>query len=56
VHKNVAGIINSGDATKHPGAESFDGELARLLIYGTAHTAAEMEVVFAGLMEAYSIQ
>lgn len=44
------------DATNHPGAESFDGELARLLIYGTAHTAAEMEVVFALLMETYSIK
>ena len=44
------------DATNHPGAESFDGELARLLIYATAHTPAEMKTVFAKLMDAYSIK
>lgn len=43
------------DATNHPGAESFDGELARLLIYATAHSAAEMEAVFSQLIESYAI-
>jgi hypothetical protein len=43
------------DATNHPGAESFDGELARLLIYDTAHSLAEMEAVLAQFIENYAI-
>jgi hypothetical protein len=43
------------DATNHPGAESFDGELARLLIYSTSHSTAEMAAVFAQLIESYAI-
>jgi len=34
------------NAIIHQGAESFDGELARLLIYGTALDQQKMEEVY----------
>ena len=34
---------------------AVDGGLARLLIYATAHSTAEMEAVFAQLIESYAI-
>ena len=43
------------DATNHPGSESFDGELARVLIYERPLDDREMERVFAHLGEQYGI-
>lgn len=43
------------DATNHPGEESFDGKLARLLIYNTALTNDEMKIVFQKLVTQYQI-
>lgn len=44
------------DATNHPGDESFDGELARLIIYDRAHDAAEMAATFETLIKHYGIK
>ena len=43
------------DATNHPGVESFDGKLARLLIYDTAQSNEEMKVIFQKLVPQYRI-
>jgi hypothetical protein len=43
------------DAVNHPGRESFDGEIARLLIYERSLTAKEMEQALEHLKNAYSI-
>lgn len=43
------------DATNHPGDESCDAEIARLLIFDTAHTYAEMAEIFTSLSRNYSI-
>lgn len=43
------------DATNHPGKESFDGELARLLIYERPLSDAEMEETLESLKEAYAM-
>ncbi len=41
------------DATNHPGSESFDGEIARVLIYERPLTDKEVEVVFQNLRTTY---
>jgi len=43
------------DAVNHPGVESFDGELARFLIYERPLTEKEMEQTLNYLKNAYSI-
>ena len=43
------------DATNHPGAESCDAEIARLLIFDSAHSDAEMAGIFTSLTEKYGI-
>jgi hypothetical protein len=43
------------DATNHPGAESFDGELARLLIYERPLTDNELDQTVRELMRRYSV-
>jgi Concanavalin A-like lectin/glucanases superfamily len=43
------------DAVNHPGRESFDGEIARFLIYERSLTAKEMEQTLEHLKIAYSI-
>lgn len=43
------------DATNHPGKESFDGELARLLIYERPLTQAELAQTMESLRETYAI-
>ena len=43
------------DAVNHPGRESFDGEIARFLIYEHPLTAGEMEQTFGYLKKHYSI-
>ncbi len=44
------------DATNHPGDESFNGDLARLLIYDKTHDPAHMKAVFDELLETYAIK
>ena len=43
------------DATNHPGRESFDGELARFLIYERPLTNDELEQTIRSLKKAYAI-
>jgi len=43
------------DATNHPGRESFDGEIARLLIYERPLTDAELRQTLAHLKKTYAI-
>jgi hypothetical protein len=43
------------DATNHPGAESCDAEIARLLIFDSAHSDAEMAEIFTSLIRKYGI-
>jgi hypothetical protein len=44
------------DATNHPGAESFDGEIARFLIYERPLSANEFQMVMDYLTEYYNIR
>jgi len=44
------------DATNHPGKESFDGELARFLIYERSLTNAELQQSMDSLKKTYSIR
>jgi hypothetical protein len=44
------------DATNHPGKESFDGELARFLIYERPLTDAELRQAMDSLKKIYAIQ
>lgn len=44
------------DAVNHPGKESFDGEIARFLIYQRPLTATETKQALEHLKQAYSIQ
>jgi hypothetical protein len=53
---SLMAIGQERDATNHPGDESFDGELARLLIYDRAHSAAEMAAAFDTLIKKYGIK
>ncbi len=48
-------ICQERDATNHPGKESFDGELARFLIYERPLTAAELQQTLTGLKKMYTI-
>ena len=41
------------DATNHPGHESFDGEIARFLIYSRALDDAELERLLSSLRKRY---
>lgn len=41
------------DATNHPGKESFDGEIARVLIYERPLTDAELKTVLESLQKTY---
>jgi hypothetical protein len=43
------------DATNHPGKESFDGQLARFLIYERPLTADELRQTMDSLRDAYRI-
>lgn len=43
------------DAIQHPGHESFDGEIARLLIYEGALSDADLAAVFVSLQETYGL-
>jgi hypothetical protein len=43
------------DATNHPGRESFDGELARFLVYERPLTNDELEQTIAHLKRRYAI-
>ncbi len=44
------------DATNHPGKESFDGELARFLIYERPLTETELEQTLSSLKKTYTIR
>ena len=44
------------DATNHPGAESFDGEIARFLIYERPLNDDELDLVIKYLKKAYHIE
>ena len=44
------------DATNHPGRESFDGEIARFLIYERPLTGAELEQTLTQLKKTYTIR
>jgi len=44
------------DATNHPGSESFDGEIARLLIYERPLSDEEMKEVMQQLKERYGLE
>jgi hypothetical protein len=43
------------DATNHPGHESFDGELARFLMWDRPLTDHELEAAFSALKESYGL-
>ncbi len=43
------------DAINHPGKESFDGEIARLLLYDRAFDQSEMQQMMDALQETYSL-
>jgi hypothetical protein len=43
------------DATNHPGKESFDGEIARFLMYERPLTNEELEKTITYLKKTYSI-
>jgi hypothetical protein len=43
------------DATNHPGAESFDGEIARFLIYERSLTDMELDAMMHALATRYSL-
>jgi len=43
------------DAVNHPGRESFDGEIARLLIYQRPLSATELKQTLDHLRQAYAI-
>ena len=43
------------DATNHPGSESFDGEIARLLIYERPLTDSQLKNTMAYLLDNYAI-
>jgi hypothetical protein len=43
------------DAIQHPGHESFDGEIARLLIYEGALGEEQLATMFAFLKESYGL-
>lgn len=43
------------DAVNHPGVESFDGEIARLLVYDRPLSDAEMKQAFATLKQVYRL-
>ncbi|MEL6193439.1 MAG: hypothetical protein AAFR66_15375, partial [Bacteroidota bacterium] len=43
------------DATNHPGSESFDGEIARILIYETPLTEEEFAGTITYLASRYNI-
>ena len=43
------------DATNHPGKESFDGEIARFLVYERPLSNHELEKTLSHLMETYAI-
>lgn len=44
------------DATNHPGAESFDGEIARFMIYERPLSDEELELMTNFLMDTYTIK
>jgi hypothetical protein len=44
------------DAIEHPGVESFDGEIARLLIYARPLEDAELKTLMTSLGNRYGIQ
>ena len=50
---SVMAIGTERDAWQHPGQESFDGELARVLMYGRALTDEEMAYTIAYLKSIY---
>jgi hypothetical protein len=43
------------DATNHPGKESFDGEIARLLVYQRPLTHVELKRVIDHLQKVYAL-
>jgi hypothetical protein len=44
------------DATNHPGKESFDGELARFLVYERPLTKDELQQTMESLKRSYAMQ
>ena len=44
------------DAINHPGHESFDGEIARFLIFARPLADGELQVVFSAMGQRYGIQ
>jgi hypothetical protein len=44
------------DATNHPGKESFDGEIARFLVYERPLSNNELEKTLSHLRETYAIR
>jgi len=55
-NSSVLAIGQERDATNHPGRESFDGEIARFLIYDRPLTQAELTVTIARLKATYGIK
>lgn len=44
------------DAIEHPGRESFDGEIARFLMFGRSLSDEEMRLIIKNLKENYRIK
>jgi hypothetical protein len=44
------------DAIEHPGHESFDGEIARLLVWNRPLDDKELASVFSGLKKSYQLE
>jgi len=55
-HPSKMAIGQERDATNHPGAESFDGEIARFLIYERSLSNHEFKTVVKYLTAYYNIQ
>ena len=55
-HGSKMAIGQERDAISHPGAESFDGEIARFKMFQRPLTEAELQAQFAALKSAYNLK
>jgi len=55
-NSSTLAIGQERDATNHPGRESFDGELARFLIYERPLGNAELQQAVDSLKKTYAIK
>ncbi|MCX6855699.1 MAG: hypothetical protein NTV80_12435, partial [Verrucomicrobia bacterium] len=54
-NSSLMAIGQERDATNHPGVESFNGEIARFVIFDRALTDAELDSMIQQLMTDYQI-